>query len=375
MVLLLHAVTVQAVGFTVRPVATYQALDLGVPVALLGLLSASYALAPLLLALPVGRAVDRWGPRLPMVLGGVLLLAATASTWLAPTTVVWLTAALCVAGVGHLLSVVGEQTLVTRLSPERATQGFARYTLASSLGQAAGPLLLTLGGISARDDAPELVMTTVLATALAAVALVSAALTVSTPAARTSTQVQAGAVALLRGRSFRSAVIVSGIVMACIDVTLVYLPALGRAEGIGAGTIGAVLALRALASTAVRLVLEPVISHLGRRWALGGGLLASSAALAACALAPSTATLFVAATVMGAGLGVCQPLTMAAVAELAPPDRTGTAMTLRIVANRLGVVVVPTAIGLIAGTAGPAAVLLATSGLLAAGWTAARRTT
>ncbi len=48
--LLAHSVLVQVVMFVLRPTGTYRALELGVPTAWLGVLSASFAVAPLLLA-------------------------------------------------------------------------------------------------------------------------------------------------------------------------------------------------------------------------------------------------------------------------------------------------------------------------------------
>ena len=57
-VLLLHSVLVQAVTFVMRPTSTYRALELGVPATWLGVLSASFAIAPLVLAVPSGQSVE-----------------------------------------------------------------------------------------------------------------------------------------------------------------------------------------------------------------------------------------------------------------------------------------------------------------------------
>ena len=57
--LLVHSALIQAVTFLVRPAATYRALELDVPGFALGLLAASYAVFPLLLAVPTGGLVDR----------------------------------------------------------------------------------------------------------------------------------------------------------------------------------------------------------------------------------------------------------------------------------------------------------------------------
>ena len=78
-VLLAHAVLTQLVTFVLRPATSYRALELDVPASWLGVLSGSFALVPLLLALPAGHVVDRLGERRVMIAGGVLLCASGAS--------------------------------------------------------------------------------------------------------------------------------------------------------------------------------------------------------------------------------------------------------------------------------------------------------
>ena len=62
-VLLAHSALTQVVTFVLRPTMSYRAIELDVPAAWLGVLGASFAIAPLLLALPAGHAADRYGER------------------------------------------------------------------------------------------------------------------------------------------------------------------------------------------------------------------------------------------------------------------------------------------------------------------------
>jgi MFS family permease len=116
-VLLVHSVLVQAVTFVLRPTSTYRALELGVPAAWLGVLSASFAIAPLVLAVPSGHAVDRFGERRVMLVGGVALVAATVVFVLLGGGVEGLVAGSVLLGIGHLSSVVGQQALVANATP------------------------------------------------------------------------------------------------------------------------------------------------------------------------------------------------------------------------------------------------------------------
>jgi MFS transporter len=136
---------VQAFVFAVRPTVSYAALDSGVAPALLGLLSACYAFAPLLLALPAGRLADRLGVRPVLLIGGVALSASCALLLTMPHRVGWLAASLVLAGVGHLLCMTGGQTAVAKMATKTSDSRFGTYTFASSLGQAVGPLLLSVG--------------------------------------------------------------------------------------------------------------------------------------------------------------------------------------------------------------------------------------
>ncbi|MDG4668155.1 MFS transporter [Mycobacterium sp. 236(2023)] len=357
-----HALAVQAIGFSVRPAISYAALDAGVAPALLGLLSASYAIAPLLLALPVGRLVDRVGEK-PVLIGGAVVAALSCGVLLAGThQPAWLIVGLMLAGVGHLLCVIGEQTAVANMGGSSADSRFAAYTFASSLGQAVGPLLLTVGDGTAAGIRPVL-----LAALGLSVVLFGTSFLIGGRRQSAGEQAPVSVGSLLRDRSLRRAVVVSGIVMAAVDITLVYLPALGHEAGFSPAFVGWVLALRAVTSMAVRLVTGPLVNALGRRRMLIIGMSASASALIAVANWHSHLVLLVSAVVLGAGLGVCQPITMAAVSDLAPSNQRGTAMTLRLLGNRIGVVVLPGSIGLVAASAGASGVLGATAALLVVG--------
>ena len=58
---------------------------------------------------------------------------------------------------------------------------------------------------------------------------------------------------------------ISCIVLAAVDITLVYLPALGADRGLAAGFIGLLLTLRAVASMASRFFLGRLVARIGRR--------------------------------------------------------------------------------------------------------------
>ncbi|MDF3307921.1 MFS transporter [Rhodococcus sp. T2V] len=335
---------------------------------MLGVLSASFALAPLMLALPVGRAVDRVGERSILVVGASVMILSCLILLAGRHDIAWLVAGLILAGVGHLLCVTGEQTAVAAMTTGSSDSRFGAYTFATSLGQAVGPLLMTLGSGSAPSIAPVLTC-----------ALAFSSLTFVTSFAlgrrqrEVSTRPGGSASSLLRERKFRRAVLLSAIVMAAVDITLVFLPALGREVGISAAFIGWVLGARAVASMAVRTVTGRLVSALGRRAVLTAGILSAAIAFVSVAIWPTPSVLLIGAIAAGAGLGVCQPITMSLVADIAPKNQRGTAMSLRLLGNRLSVVLVPGVMGAVTASAGASSVLSATAVLLFIGFAASVR--
>ena len=371
-VLLTHTVLVQVVTFVLRPTSTYRALELGVPAAWLGVLSASFAIAPLVLAVPSGHAVDRFGERRVMLVGGVVLCAAAAVFVLLGGGVAGLVTGSVLLGVGHLCSVVGQQAIVANATPPgRYDSAFGYYTFAASLGQALGPGVILLFGGSETIPYTGAIFAGAVGLAVAVLA-VAAVLRPSGGAAASPGAEHAGMRGLMRTPGLLRALTVSSVVLAAVDITLVYLPALGAERGIASGAIGVLLALRGVASMTSRLFLGSLARRLGRRRLLVGSVAVSALGLAVAVVPMPLWLLAVVVVAVGFGLGAGQPLTMSWLAEATPPGLRGRAMSLRLTGNRVGQVVVPSIAGLLAAGAGAGGVLALTAAGLAAAGVAAR---
>lgn len=368
LLLLLHAGLIQAVTSVVRPTASYRALELGAAPQALGVLSAGFAVLPLVAAVAVGRLADRRGERPVLLLGAVLVLSATAAFAVAGSTLPALVACSAVLGFGHLLLMVAEQSLVADAARTRSRDAaFGHYAFASSAGQAVGPgALAVLGGDRVSPSTGVLFLSGV---GMAAVLLaVAVGLRRGAAPARPGGARPERARALMQVPGLPAAIVASLVVVAAIDVLSVYLPALGTERGLAARTIGLLLVLRAVATMASRSVLASAVDRLGRSRVLVVGALAAGAALGALALPVPLVVLVVAVAVAGFGLGVGQPLTMSVVTLLAPPRQRATAVSMRLTGNRLGQSVVPAVVGSVAGGLGAGGVL-ATTGTLLAGAT------
>lgn len=361
-VIILHAVLVQVFTYAVRPALSYAVLDADGPAALLGLVGTAFAVPALALALPAGRFVDRIGERLIAVIGAVLLVASASVALLGLGSVSVLLVSALLLGVGHLLSVVSEQTAVANRSKEGGREGaFGLYTFAASIGQAIGPLLLALPHEgSAGPDLPSL---------LAIAAAVAVALTaVSALLRRTPLdheQEPAGMLAMggrmLREPGVLRALIASSLALASVDVTLAFWPALGAERMLPAAVISVMLTARALSTMASRAALPMLARWIPRRPLLAGSLAVSAAGLGLTALPLHTAALVTGAIVYGFAIGVCQPITMAWLTDAAPTNQRGMAMSLRLAGNRIGQSAVPAAVGALAPAAGALGILGATA--------------
>jgi MFS family permease len=373
-VLLLHSVLVQAVTFVMRPTSTYRALELGVPATWLGVLSASFAIAPLVLAVPSGQAVDRLGERRVMFVGSLLICLAAGVFVLLGGNVAGLVAGSVLLGIGHLCSVVGQQALVANgTAPGRHDTTFGYYTFAASLGQALGPSLIILFGGVRTIPATGAIFTSTLGIA-AFLLLITLLIRPSVRGRADGAAAEHGGVrSLLRRPGLARALIVSCVVLAAVDITLVYLPALGTERGIASGTVGTLLTLRAVGSMISRLFLGRLSQRIGRRKLLVSSVALSAAGMAVTVVPMPVSALAVVVVAVGLGLGAGQPLTMSWLAESSPPGLRGRAMSLRLTGNRVGQVLVPSAAGLLAAGTGAGGVLVLTAAGLAAAGIAARR--
>jgi MFS family permease len=371
-VLLLHSALTQIITFVLRPTSAYRAIELDVPTAWLGALTASFAVVPLLLAVPSGQATDRFGERRVMLVGSVLMVLAGAVFVTERGGAMGLVLGSVVLGTGHLLSVVGQQAAVANTAgPGRFDTAFGYYTFAASLGQAIGPILITLvGGTGALPSTQPIFA---VATVLGAL-LVGCTLAVRVPQVRHArTAADTGGMrTLVRLPGLLRALLISCIVLAAVDITLIYLPALGADRGLAAGLVGVLLALRGVASMTSRFFLGRLVALVGRRRLMITSVALSAVSMAAVAIPMPPVGTAVLVVLLGLGLGVGQPLTMSWLAESAPAGLRGRAMALRLTGNRLGQVLIPSAVGAVAAGVGAAGVLLTTAAALALATGAAR---
>lgn len=361
-VVVTHTVLIQIVTYASRPTLAYAAIDAGGLLALLGVMSAVFAVPALFLAIPAGRLVDTAGERLLAVSGSTLVIMSLVVALIFPGSLVALLGATLLLGVGHLGCIVAQQTLVAnRAQTGRRDSAFGWYTLAASAGQTVGPLLLAVPGEDPLQPPVALIMFVCLC--LAAVMLCSSVAfpevdaEALTPRGSTTGAWQAAARNIRQRGTFR-ALLASGISLASVDITLVYWPALGSERHLAPWIISVMLVARALATMASRGMLGSATRRWGRRHVMVGSLALAAAALAVTALPVHESVLIGAAVLYGVGIGACQPITMSWLTALVAPGQRGGMLSLRLVGNRFAQSTVPALAGFLAAPLGAAGVIV-----------------
>jgi MFS family permease len=367
----------QGAVYAVRPMVSYRAIAVGAGALELGVITSAFAVLSLVVAVPIGRWIDRWGEAGFIVVGTLLIGAAGFGlVWI--DTIPGLIVSQAVLGLGHIAAVAATQTLVANGSTARQRDGrYGVMTVMVSLGQLVGPAaagLVASGGSAETQIATGPVFAVGGALGLAACLLGLVVLLQAPRRDRREPETGAGRAGGSRGAvrrvltvpSMPQAMLASLTVITSIDILVAYLPAYGEAVGLSVATVGFLLSARAAASMVSRLLMLPLIRWLGRRQLLMWSMAVPAAALVAFTVFDHVALLFAAMIVIGFGLGLGQPVTLAWVAARAPAAVRGTAIGLRLSGNRLGQTALPALVGGIGGVLGLVAVFWALAVLLAA---------
>lgn len=363
--LLVHVVVTHVVVLVVRVTISYRTVELGLPAVWLGVISAGFAILPIFTALQIGRYIDRGHDAHAAWIGSALTLAACVALWAWPESALLLLAFTILLGTGHMFLMASQQMLAVRSATLRGREAaFGHYMVAVAIGQGLGPFLVGWvgGAVTVPATGPLFALGVVTGAVCMAVAVAIR------PAPQEKGPGEAPTVPLIEllRRPGMFAVLVSSVVTVTAgDLLVIYLPLLGAERDIDASHIGLLLTVRSLAALVARVFYARLIYAMGRMPLTFASTLLGAAAFVLMAV-PSLPVMYAASIVIGVGLGIAATLTISGVVAVAPPEARGTAMTLRITGNRLGLVAMPFVAGVVAAATGVAGILLLTAGSLTA---------
>ncbi|MFK7696013.1 MFS transporter [Paenibacillus sp. HJGM_3] len=367
---MLNIVIAIVLGFQImlnltRPIIPLFGAGLGAGTMEIGMLTAAYALLPLLFAIHVGKIADRVGDRLPVVLGTIGMTVGVALPFALPS--MWaLFVSQAVVGISHIfINISLQNVLGNAAAPHNRDHYFSMLSMSVAIGGVIGPVA---GGYLADHFSYSFVFM-----AAAAVGLLPIALAFRIPnivmrkatagAAGTSDTSGASASAgresplqLLRIPMLRKALASSALVLYSRDIFVAYFPLLALQLGLSASAIGWIITIQGIAMVSVRFFLSRLTALVGRSRILLLSILLAGLAFLFVPLTGQELALGLLSALMGAGLGFGQPLSMTTTYNASPSTRTGEVLGLRMATNRLSQMIAPLFFGLVGSWAGLASV-------------------
>src|SRR6185503_19305219 len=172
---------------------------------------------------------------------------------------------------------------------------------------------------------------------------------------------------LLAIPELRRTLIMSSVALTGIELFSFYLPVYGRSIGLAPSAIGMVLSCYAVAGFIVRVVMDRLARRYTEIGVLTGSLFLAALAYASLPALHEAVPLGLAAFTLGLALGSAQPLTIILTYNHAPEGRSGEALGMRIMANKITQIGVPLMFGGLGAAMGAAPVFLATGAFLFVG--------
>lgn len=353
-----------------RVVLPLQALDLHASALTVGLLGATFSVLPLALSVPAGRLSDRFGSRWLLMLSALGGGMSMPLPYFAPTMgTVFIASA--IIGLAFGIYNVSLQNAVGHLSKAQTrARDFSNYSLVNSAGAFVGPLVAGFSIGHFGFPAAYIVITLL---TLIPSAMLAAGGGLLPPGERQgagerSTQrTESGIRSLLAEPGVKRTLSASGLLLTGQDLYRVYMPVYAHVIGLGASTIGIVLASFPAAAFFVRLILQRLIAKFGEQKVLVISFYVTAACLLLIPVFKSAAMLVLVSFLFGLGMGCGQPIITMLMFANSPKGRSGEAMGLRMTVIHFTRLVGPVAFGAIGSTFGLLSMFWINAAMMGAG--------
>jgi len=365
---IIHAALLGAVATAGRPMLSYRAIAVGANEIEIGLMATSFAVLPAVFAFGIGRRIDRNGPGRYLLLGNLaVLVGVLVAMFGSYLFTLYLGAA--VIGLGLQLAVLAQQANAAVVDEADRDRAFGHMTASFAVGLTIGPPLAALGVrvVGPHVSWSEATIGLGVCLLLTLVALAPAILVLRHPTAArpaaTEGRATLMALGILRTGGMWQALVTSATVLAVVDLLSVFLPLWAHDRAIPVETVGLLLGLRGLCTLACRIGFDRMLRLVGRRALLLGCLVAAAGGLALLPFVglPGAVPIMM---VLGAGLGVAQPLTMSWITIMVAAGTRAAALGIRQSANQIAQAALPATVAAIAEASGASGVFLGAAILL-----------
>ena len=347
-----------------RIATTYKSIELGLTAGAVVLISASFALFPAMLAIPLGRIYDRGAVRRPMIVGALMTPLALLLLRFEPSFFVMLLGGTILLGIVHGLVFSALQLLVVRSAGRKhRDRVLGRLMIVFSVGGATGPFSIYVFERWGLPLGNSMLVLCLCVSVLMATAVVFAARAVGNIRKRDDPPLTLGQLA--RTPRLLPVVILGSAFLTTQDLLLVFIPVLGHERGINAGVVGIMLGMQSVAGIVSRLFFVQLVEMLGRvKLLLVASVVAAVSVVGIAFPAPIVVT-GLCLCVAGMTLPLALTCSIALVVQVAPPGGHATALSMRYAANRFAQFVVPLAASAVVSIIGIAGIFVALGATLA----------
>ncbi|MET3506916.1 MFS transporter [Halalkalibacter oceani] len=362
----------QAIIQGIRPMVPLLAVELDASTFEIGLIAASFSFLPLFLAFKAGKIIDQFKGSLAIILGILTISFSLLIPFLWPMLpMLYLSQTLC--GIAHLFIVIAFQnSLGHYVEIDKRDKYFGWHSFWVSGGQLLGPLI---GGIISENSIYHTFfifsMISFLVTILCLLVLRDRSektpAQAGQPATKLAHAAEYKAFDLIKIPGMAKAISASMFVQFSKDVLITYFPLFLQSKGASTTQIGALLSAQGVASMAIRSIQGKILT-LGHRYTvLFVSLLWSGLCFALIPAFDSFLYWTLVCLVLGAGMGLAQPLSTVAVINLSPAGYSGRTLAIRITGNRIAQSASPLSFGIISHLVGLTPIFFICGALLFAG--------
>lgn len=342
----------------IKPIVSLYAYSLGITPQEISMIVASSAICPALLALQIGKWVDHIGTRPMVIIGNVLYLLSLLISVMFPSFFIFLIQ-LALAGIATTCIMLALQKRIGSLGGD-INRTVANYSLFGSVGSMIGPtissFLYDYYGYHIFIFFNMLLIVIALCSEMGIRNLDGKNTQITVKNQQANLQGSESIWVLIRNRDIRNAIIIGGLIFSYRELFTVYFPLLAHNMDISPMITGILLSFSGLAMLVIRFTQTSLVRSFGRMRILTWSLFATGIIYLVTPFSPWIVLLFVLVGILGAGLGLAQPLSTAALLEGTIPEHRGEVLGVQMMMNRVSQFAIPAIFGGLGGLIGVSAI-------------------
>jgi MFS family permease len=342
----------------IKPVVSLYAYSLGLSPQEISMIIASSAICPALLALHIGKWIDHIGTRPIVIIGNVMYLISLLVSVIFPSFFIFLIQ-LAMVGIASTCLMLALQKRIGNLGGD-IDRTVANYSLFGSVGAMIGPIISSF-----LYEHYGYHICIFFNMSLIAIALFSEMgmrnlheenMQKTVQNQQAHLQSRESIWTLMRNREIRNAILIGGLIFSYRELFSVYFPLLADNMGISPTMTGILLSFSGLTMLVIRFTQTSLVRSFGRMRILTWSLFVTGIIYLVTPFSPWIVVLFVLVGILGAGLGLAQPLSTAALLEGSLPERHGEVLGVQMMINRVSQFAIPVIFGGLGGLLGVSAI-------------------